>query len=168
MVPVSDSYEAIAVKYPERFSAEVVAIARKRIGEEQDRFGPTADAKELDEKVRQLLDRTHLPCPKGTVQPERVETSTTVFLRDPRVRAFVVKQARGHCEACGAPAPFKTPLSMDYLEVHHLKALADGGSDRVQNAVALCPNCHRGLHHASDAAERAARLYERVARLIRE
>jgi 5-methylcytosine-specific restriction protein A len=168
-VPAKDSYEAIVLKYPTRFKAEIVTVARDRIGKEEDAFRPTADPIELDRRVRQLLDRTHLPFPSGTVTPQKVSTSSTAFLRDPRVKAYVLKRARGRCEACGTPAPFKTLLGLDYLEVHHMKALAEGGSDRVQNAVALCPNCHRALHYASDAAERANRAYKRIGSvLIRE
>ncbi|MGC8519123.1 MAG: HNH endonuclease [Steroidobacteraceae bacterium] len=33
--------------------------------------------------------------------------------------------------------------------MHHVRRLADGGADTVNNAVAVCPNGHRGLHHAS-------------------
>ncbi|WP_147195697.1 HNH endonuclease [Rummeliibacillus stabekisii] len=32
------------------------------------------------------------------------------------------------------------------LEVHHIKRLADGEEDTVENAIAVCPNCHRELH----------------------
>ena len=33
-----------------------------------------------------------------------------------------------------------------YLEVHHIIRLADDGDDSVENAIALCPNCHREAH----------------------
>jgi 5-methylcytosine-specific restriction protein A len=49
-----------------------------------------------------------------------------------------------------------------------MKTLAQGGSDRVQNAIALCPNCHRALHYASNAVELANRVYKRVTQLIPE
>ena len=49
-----------------------------------------------------------------------------------------------------------------------MKTLVQGGSDRVQNAVALCPNCHRALHYASNAAELTNQVYTRVTQLIRE
>jgi predicted restriction endonuclease len=119
-------------------------------------------------RVRQLLERTHLPFPPGTVSPRKVIASSTVILRDARVKAFVLKRAGGRCESCAAPAPFKTTLGLDYLEVHHMKTLAQGGSDRVQNAIALCPNCHRALHYASNAVELANRVYKRVTQLIPE
>ncbi|WP_444959398.1 HNH endonuclease [Microbulbifer sp. ZKSA002] len=34
-----------------------------------------------------------------------------------------------------------------FLEVHHLRRLADNGSVTITNAVALCPNCHREFHY---------------------
>jgi len=33
------------------------------------------------------------------------------------------------------------------LEVHHKVPLAEGGDDTVENAIALCPNCHRHAHY---------------------
>ncbi len=167
-VPAKDSYEAIVLKYPDRFNAEIVAIASERLGQEENVLGPTADPLELDRKVKLLLERSYLPFPQGTVSPQKVVASSTVFSRLPGVKAFVLKRAGGRCESCAAPAPFKTSLGLDYLEVHHMKTLAQGGSDRVQNTVALCPNCHRALHYASNAAELANRVYNRVTQLIPE
>lgn len=31
-------------------------------------------------------------------------------------------------------------------EVHHKVPLSAGGDDTVENAIALCPNCHRKAH----------------------
>jgi 5-methylcytosine-specific restriction protein A len=74
--------------------------------------------------------------------------TTIVFLRNPDVVAEVLTRANGICEECGDQAPFfrKTDHS-PYLEVHHRVQLANGGEDTVQNAIALCPNCHRKKHH---------------------
>ena len=36
---------------------------------------------------------------------------------------------------------------IDDLEVHHTKPLAEGGEDTVNNAEALCPNCHKEAHY---------------------
>jgi 5-methylcytosine-specific restriction enzyme A len=46
--------------------------------------------------------------------------------------------------------------------------LADDGPDIVENAVALCPNCHRRLHHGADADDAKEQLYEACSRLVRE
>ncbi|MFD9897359.1 HNH endonuclease [Mesorhizobium sp. NPDC059025] len=106
--------------------------------------------------------------PKGTASPQRVEVLSGVFLRDPRVKAFVLERAHGRCECCASPAPFKTVHGDDYLEVHHMKPLANGGSDTVHNAVALCANCHRALHYSANALDLAGRVYESVPQLVRE
>ncbi|MHC1750389.1 MAG: HNH endonuclease [Cellulosilyticaceae bacterium] len=51
------------------------------------------------------------------------------------------------CERCGATAPFiRASDGTPYLEVHHKIRLADGGEDTVENAMTVCPNCHRELH----------------------
>lgn len=56
---------------------------------------------------------------------------------------------------------------LPYLEIHHVKTLATGGADTVDNTVAICPNCHRELHHGNGAPEIRARLYAKVVRLRR-
>ncbi len=71
-----------------------------------------------------------------------------VFLRNPDVVAEVLDRARGYCEACHEKAPFlRASNGSPYLEVHHKITLAEGGEDTVENAVAVCPNCHRRAHY---------------------
>ncbi len=161
-VPANDSYEAIILKFPDRFDPEAVTIARQRIGVEEDTFAPTADPAELDRKVRTLLNRPNMPYPTGIKKPVVVQGTTIQYLRDPRVKAWVLKRAGSRCEGCKSPAPFKTALGIDFLEVHHVRALADGGSDTISNAVAVCPNCHRALHYALDQEARKAQLFKNV------
>ena len=80
--------------------------------------------------------------------PRRVQVSTTVFTRNPDVIAEVLVRAAGRCEECGLDAPFiRASNRTPYLEVHHVVTLAEGGEDNPQNAVALCPNCHRDMHY---------------------
>lgn len=86
------------------------------------------------------------------------------FVRDPEVKAWVLKLANGICECCGQPAPFDS-VSGPFLEVHHLQRLADKGADTVENAIAICPICHRRLHYAVDAVALIAKLYESIPRL---
>ena len=80
--------------------------------------------------------------------PEPIEVFTTVFRRNPDVVVEVLKRANGICERCGQNAPFtRRSDNSPFLEVHHRVRLADGGEDTPQNATALCPNCHREVHH---------------------
>ena len=50
-------------------------------------------------------------------------------------------QAEDECTA-----PFSRADGDPYLETHHIVWLAQGGSDTVENTVALCPSCHRKMH----------------------
>ncbi len=81
-------------------------------------------------------------------KPQSVTALTTVFDRNPDVIAEVIERAAGVCEKCGEPAPFlRRKDGSPYLEVHHKVTLANGGEDSVENAIAICPNCHRKLHY---------------------
>jgi 5-methylcytosine-specific restriction protein A len=106
--------------------------------------------------------------PTGKTDPKKITTSATGYDRCPEVKAWVLNNSNGICESCERPAPFVTSSGRFFLEVHHVRAMADGGSDRVENAVAICPNCHRGFHHSRDKDKMVERLFSRVARLIKE
>lgn len=89
--------------------------------------------------------RAKLPAPGH--KPSTITVTTAVYVRNPAVIAEVLLRAGGVCEACGKPAPFIRKVDQTpYLEVHHKRRLADGGDDTVENAQALCPNCHRERH----------------------
>jgi 5-methylcytosine-specific restriction protein A len=106
------------------------------------------------------------PCSTaGPESPRRTSGTSSHFVRDPLVRAWVLEASSGRCEACGAAAPFVELEGKPYLEVHHVVTLAEGGPDTVENAVAVCPNCHRRLHLGHDRADVRARLYLAVFRL---
>lgn len=84
---------------------------------------------------------------KSNKKPLPIEVKTFVFKRNPDVVAEVLCRANGICENCKKIAPFrkKTDNSF-YLEVHHCIPLSQGGDDSIENAIALCPNCHRKMH----------------------
>ena len=52
-----------------------------------------------------------------------------------KLRAYVLERDRHRCTRCG---------SEERLEVHHLIAVADGGTDDPHNLLTLCADCHRG------------------------
>lgn len=74
-------------------------------------------------------------------------------VRDPFISEYVKRLARGKCELCRQPAPFKDSNGDPYLESHHIKWLSKGGADSVDNCVALCPNCHKKMHIVNDPAD---------------
>jgi len=66
------------------------------------------------------------------------------------VRQYALREADGVCGGCGEPAPFETADGDPYLEVHHITRRSDDGPDHPDNVIALCPNCHRRVHHGQD------------------
>ncbi|WP_421199661.1 HNH endonuclease [Aeromonas enteropelogenes] len=106
--------------------------------------------------------------PQGVQAPQAHYRTTSRHERSQSVREWVLTNAAQRCESCGEPAPFLTAAGEPFLEVHHLKGLADGGSDTVSNTVALCPNCHRELHHGRNKLTVLNELYRRHPRLVKE
>ncbi len=74
------------------------------------------------------------------------QVSSKVYLRDPNVAEYAKRRAEGKCQLCEQKAPFMTRDGKPYLECHHITWLSAGGSDTIENTVALCPNCHRKMH----------------------
>ena len=70
--------------------------------------------------------------------------------RDPYVSEHVKRRANGMCDLCNMHAPFDDKKGKPYLESHHVVWLSEGGEDTIDNAVALCPNCHKKMHIVND------------------
>lgn len=151
--PVSGSGLAPRARQP------VIEFARRFLAEKQDKDAWTTSTtnaqdfvRALDRDVeRSLQDSAEarrsrlLNAPK---KPDVLQTISRAFQRNPDVIAEVLLRANGKCEQCKADAPFlKATNNLPYLEVHHKKFLSDDGDDTVENALALCPNCHRKMHH---------------------
>jgi len=88
---------------------------------------------------------------KAQKKPDTIQSTCIVFIRNPDVIAEVLEHAKGICHECGDHAPFyRATDGSPYLEVHHKVPLSEGGDDTVENAIALCPNCHRKVHYGVD------------------
>ena len=109
-----------------------------------------------------------LAAPRGNRNPTTVSSPTPQFVRDPQVKDWVLWAASGVCENCASRAPFSSSGGVPFLEVHHVRTLAAGGSDTIENAVALCPNCHREFHYGANSAALVSAIYVKCARLIKE
>jgi len=74
------------------------------------------------------------------------KVTSNAYLRDVFVAEFAKRRADGYCQLCDKPAPFSNRDGIPYLECHHIEWISNGGSDTIENTVALCPNCHRKMH----------------------
>lgn len=61
----------------------------------------------------------------------------------PSARATVLARDRHRCTQCG---------TTHFLEVHHVRPRAAGGSNKAENLTTLCSRCHRYLHDRAAAS----------------
>lgn len=128
---------------------------------------PIFDYELLDQQVEAIEPYIN-EVPEGQNKPKRHPKNANIIERDPLVKAWVLQKANGICELCDSKAPFIKSNGKPYLEVHHVKRLANNGADKISNAIAVCPNCHRALHYSSNCDELTEKLYQRVSRLVRQ
>lgn len=108
-------------------------------------------SQELEEQIKKSRNMSKTKRDRlldsASKKPEQIQTITTTYKRNSDVIVAVLERAKGICERCHKPAPFyRASDSTPYLEVHHVIPLSEGGDDTVDNAKALCPNCHREVH----------------------
>lgn len=101
----------------------------------------------------------------ATTLPGRKRGQRSYIERSASVKAYVLKRAAGICESCGSAAPFRRANGEPYLEPHHIRRLADGGPDHPAWVGALCPSCHREIHHGENGRNKNDELRSRVAHL---
>jgi len=134
---------------------------------------PTDDPFVLEQRVARArakragsINGASIPIPTGSEGRARVTFTAARFMRDPEIVAWVLENAEGTCEVCGGPAPFRKSNGYPYLEVHHVRPLAEGSPDKVDNAIGVCPNCHRNLHHGELKNELRAETIAKIDRIF--
>ncbi|RYG58131.1 MAG: HNH endonuclease [Alphaproteobacteria bacterium] len=119
---------------------------------------PTAE-EQYQRKVRQKAARGRpvVESPGGEQIPplKKSTVSTDGYQRDPDVAGDALSLANYKCEIDSSHQSFTAHVGgMPYLEAHHLIPFSNQRSypvslDVIANVVALCPHCHRLLHHGT-------------------
>ena len=160
-----------AANVGEQVKTNIKKVILRRDEIDQETAKPSADYDEYRRRSEALrkLRSTKSPKskPQGHNEPKTTVATSKQYYRDPEVRAWVLELSKGHCEACDDPAPFNSDDGSAFLETHHMKRLADGGPDIIENAVSICPNCHRRLHYSSDKLEFSNQVFKKIERLKR-
>jgi hypothetical protein len=84
--------------------------------------------------------------PLGITDPQKRSGMASSYIRDPKVRDYVLVRSEGCCEYCGTKG-FLTFNRKYFVETHHIIALSDDGQDTVENVIALCPDHHKEAHY---------------------
>lgn len=90
------------------------------------------------------------------------------YERSADVRAYVLARSRGVCEACEKTAPFVRKDGTPYLEPHHTHLISESGPDHPRWVGAICPNCHREIHHGREGGSLNTQLKLRLLTLEKE
>jgi hypothetical protein len=90
------------------------------------------------------------------LEGRKIRVTHLVTERNPRLRtAFLNRLAQQQnpvlCDMCTLDLKFRYPWTITMLEIHHLLPLAApaevrAGGTSLDDLVAACPNCHRGVH----------------------
>jgi len=122
---------------------------------------------EIEQATARLRDRSLEELRRRAIEdavddPERREGRRSYIERSASVRAYVLKRARGICESCDEPAPFRRSNGEPYLEPHHTRRLADGGPDHPVSVGAVCPSCHREIHYGEKGRTKNEELQGKI------
>lgn len=140
-------YEAIRGTRLGKFRSVLQAFQSKLTGLIADSILESNFAAAVDDSLNDTSAARNKRLQSANKVPLLIIATTKVYARNPDVVAEVLFRAKGYCEKCKRPAPFKKKKDgKPYLEVHHKVQLSDKGEDTVANAIALCPNCHRHQH----------------------
>lgn len=118
------------------------------------------DEAEALPKPTSLSEARNLAIQAASASPE-VEPGLSVrrlYRRSEQVRQYVLMRANGICESCLNPAPFRRKDGSYYLEPHHINRLSDGGLDHPRYVGAICPACHREIHHGEHGKAKNEKL----------
>ncbi|ELB2755723.1 HNH endonuclease [Vibrio alginolyticus] len=149
------------LKPKRNISPKHAKLIESYIAESENR--PFEDLTYFEASVNEELNKKAMVKPEGNQRPSTTNSSSSNFIRDPAVKAWVLLRANGICECCNKSAPFITASGKPYLEVHHLIRLIDNGPDTPENCVAVCPNCHRELHYGSNSKSITEGLIRNIA-----
>jgi 5-methylcytosine-specific restriction protein A len=137
---INASDTSLIIEHLKEFDNQILFDAKKIENEFQRSI-------EISKQLNAEKRRNSLVTNKNTI-PEKIEVITVVFKRNPDVVVETLNRANGFCERCHKKAPFlRAKDNSPYLEVHHNVPLSEGGKDIIENAIALCPNCHREAHY---------------------
>lgn len=83
--------------------------------------------------------------------PPVLVSPVQMFIRNPLVVQIARIRAASKCEIPGCIVPsFLDATGASFCEIHHVIPLSEGGEDRIENAICLCPVHHREAHHGKE------------------
>jgi len=155
-----DPRRAIVFEFEVETDASAQSLFGTADGQVREASAQTGSLRPLaDLSLQELRDAALLRADADA--PEDVRRQN-IRRRSEAIRKYVFARANGTCEGCEREAPFITENGRPYLEAHHIRRLADNGPDHPRWVIALCPTCHRKVHHGQEGDAYNEQLAERV------
>lgn len=138
---------------------------KRRVGKEILSFLPPASEADFQTAAMETAQSSALPTPPaGPLKPPPPLSGgrTGRFRRDYNMAAIALRNAQFQCEIDPTHISFTSNRTKkSFVEAHHLVPVSRQSAfavrlDVPENIVALCPNCHRLLHHGVAAEKRRA------------
>ena len=102
-----------------------------------------AEAKEIERLTKEGWTVAEIGNSAPSIQYRTIKQHDRI----PTVSAIAKLRAGFKCEIHGCDyEPFIGIYNLPYVEVHHIKRLADDGEDTLKNVACLCPKHHREIH----------------------
>lgn len=154
--PDKEGNSRLVYKFPLKLKDQVIASGKELDVLDKDTTNKTA-ALSADQVIEQakLVSESNKEYEKnhGSVKFSR-QMTVNRFNRDPKIARAVKLLSNGVCALCEKEAPFNDVHGDPYLHAHHIKYLSNGGTDSIDNTVAICPNCHEKIHILENPADK--------------
>lgn len=147
-----------SVQGPDRDAVQRTAIVFRLVPIATETDDLDLDSHRTEKSIEELRRVAYAAASTPAQAPKDARRS--FYERSAAVKLYVLKRANGCCEACGKEAPFLRKNGTPYLEPHHTKRVADGGPDHPAWVGAVCPTCHREIHHGDKGATLNEKLQE--------
>lgn len=139
--PDKNNNKRIVYKFPLKLKTSEYCPNNETLIQNEEKLEKSISRKTIQEIKELAIEKSKLNKNKHLVR----KVSTYTYERSLEIREYVKELAKGICQLCDNKAPFEVK-GKPFLHVHHIEYLSKGGEDTIENAIAVCPNCHAKIH----------------------
>lgn len=139
--PDRNNTKRIVYKFPLKLKTSEYCPNNETLIQNEKKLEKSISRKTIQEIKELAIEKSKLNEKKNLVR----KVSTYNYERSLVIREYVKELANGICQLCDNKAPFEVK-GKPFLHVHHIEYLSEGGEDTIENAIAVCPNCHAKIH----------------------
>lgn len=139
--PDRNNTKRIVYKFPLKLKNSEYCPNNKSLIQNEEKLEKSILRKTKQEIKELAIEKSELNKNRNLVR----KVSTYNYERSLVIREYVKELANGICQLCDNKAPFEVK-GKPFLHVHHIEYLSEGGKDTIENAIAVCPNCHAKIH----------------------